>query len=104
MAAGERGNAVKAPSWKEIASKPMSGKPGEQFEYGAYHLNAFAFALERKLGGESFEAYLKRRILDPIGIEVEWRFKCNDGHPQVGGGAFVTLFLPSNLSSFDKGR
>ena len=87
---GERGNAVKAHSWREIASKPMTGKPGEQFEYGAYHLIAFAYALECKLGSETFEAYLKRRILDPIGIEVEWRFKCNDGHPQVGGGAFVT--------------
>ena len=87
---GERGNAVKAPSWKDIAAKPLTGKPGEQFEYGAYHLNTFAYALERKLGKETFEAYLKRRILDPIGIKVEWRFRCADGHPQVGGGAFVT--------------
>lgn len=87
---GERGKAVLAPTWKAIASKPMTGKPGAQFEYGAYHLNAFAHALERKLGGETFEAYLRRRILDPIGIKVEWRFKCEDGHPQVGGGAFMT--------------
>jgi len=87
---GERGNAVKAPAWKDIAGKPMTGKPGEQFEYGAYHLNTFAYALERKLGKETFEEYLKRRILDPIGIKVEWRFKCDDKHPQVGGGAFVT--------------
>ena len=87
---GERGNAVKAPAWKDIAGKPMSGKPGEQFEYGAYHLNTFAYALERKLGKETFEEYLKRRVLDPIGIKVEWRFKCDDKHPQVGGGAFVT--------------
>lgn len=90
LTAGERGNAIKAPAWKDIAGKPMTGKPGEQFEYGAYHLNTFAYALERKLGKESFEAYLKRRILAPIGIEVEWRFKCEDKHPQVGGGAFVT--------------
>ncbi len=87
---GEWGNAVKAPAWKEIAGKPLSGKPGAQFAYGAYHLNAFAYALERKLGTETFEAYLKRRILDPIGIRVEWRFRCADNHPQVGGGAFVT--------------
>jgi CubicO group peptidase (beta-lactamase class C family) len=87
---GERGTAVRAPAWKEIAGKPMSGRPGEQFEYGAYHLNTFAYALERKLGKETFEAYLKRRVLDPIGVKVEWRFKCEDGHPQVGGGAFVT--------------
>lgn len=90
LTAGERGMAVKAPAWKQIAAKPMAGKPGEQFEYGAYHLNTFAYALERKLGKETFEAYLKRRVLEPAGVKVEWRYKCDDGHPQVGGGAFVT--------------
>jgi CubicO group peptidase (beta-lactamase class C family) len=87
---GERGNAVHAPGWKEIAAKPMTGQPGAQFEYGAYHLNAFGYALENQLKGETFEAYLKRRILDPLGVKVDWRFKCDDGHPQVGGGAFMT--------------
>ena len=29
-------------------------------------------------------------MLSRIGIEIEWRVKCADGHPQVGGGAFVT--------------
>lgn len=90
LTAGERARAVKGPAWKEIAGKPMTGKPGEQFAYGAYHLNTFAYALELKLGNETFEAYLKRRILDPIGAKVEWRFRCDDGHPQVGGGAFMT--------------
>ena len=90
LTAGERGNAVKAPAWADIAAKPLTGKPGGQFDYGAYHLNAFAFALEQKLGQETFEAYLKRRVLEPIGVKVDWRFKCADGHPQVGGGAFMT--------------
>ena len=87
---GERGTAVRAPAWKEIAAKPMTSKPGQRFEYGAYHLNTFAYALERTLGKETFEAYLKRRVLDPIGVKVEWRFRCGGGHPQVGGGAFMT--------------
>lgn len=90
LTAGERGAAVTGPAWKDIISKPMVSGPGEKFEYGAYHLNAFAFALQRKLKEETFEAYLKRRILDPLGIEVEWRFRCADGQPQVGGGAFMT--------------
>lgn len=68
----------------------MTGKPGEQFQYGPYHLLAFAYALERKLGKESFEAYLQRRLLEPLDIKVEWRIRCADGHPQVGGGAFLT--------------
>src|SRR4051794_31542974 len=87
---GERGAAVRAPSWKAIVAKPMVGTPGGQFAYGAYHLNAFADALERKLEGETFEAYLKRRVLDPLGVKVDWRFRCDDGHPQVGGGGFMT--------------
>jgi len=56
LTAGERGKAVRAPTWKEIAAKPMSGQPGRQFEYGAYHLNTFALALEQKLGSETFDA------------------------------------------------
>jgi CubicO group peptidase (beta-lactamase class C family) len=87
---GERGNTVRPPAWEEIVEKPMTGNPGEKFEYGAYPFNAFALALERKLGKESFEAFLKRRIFDPIGIKVEWRLRCADDHPQVGAGAFVT--------------
>jgi CubicO group peptidase (beta-lactamase class C family) len=90
LTAGERGRAVRAPSWDSIAAKPMTSLPGEKFNYGAYHLNCFAFALERRLKHESFEAYLKRRVLDPLGVTLEWRFRCDDGHPQVGGGGFMT--------------
>ncbi len=90
LTSGERGRAVTAPSWRAIAAMPLTGKPGAQFDYGAYHLNAFAYALEQKLGTETFEAYLKRRVLDPAGVKVEWRFRCDDKHPQVGGGASMT--------------
>lgn len=90
LAASERGVATKAPPWKETAERAMTGTAGGQFNYGPHQLNAFAYALERKLGGESFEAYLKRRVLAPIGVEIDWRFRCEDGHPQVGGGAFAT--------------
>ncbi|HEX4143196.1 MAG TPA: serine hydrolase [Pirellulales bacterium] len=84
------GNAATAPAWKEQAAKPMAARPGERFEYGASHLNVFAYALERKLSPESFENYLQRRILDRIGVKVEWRLRCDDGQPWVGGGAFMT--------------
>ena len=100
LTAGERGNAIHAPTWAAIAAKPMTGSPGAQFEYGAYHVNTFAYALERKLSRETFEAYLQRRILAPLGVTVEWRFKCDDGHPQVGGGAFVTARDWAKLGEF----
>jgi CubicO group peptidase (beta-lactamase class C family) len=90
LTAGERGSAVRSPGWKEIVAKPLTGRPGAQFEYGAYHLCAFAEALQRKLQNETFEAYLDRRILQPLGIKLEWRGRCADGNPQVGGGGAMT--------------
>ena len=83
------GREAKSPSWKEMASKPMAAKAGERFQYGAYQHNTFAYALERKLGNEKFEDYLKRRILDPLGIQLDWRMWCEDGHPWVGGGGYM---------------
>lgn len=90
LTAGGRGLASAKAAWEEIIQRPLGSKPGNHFGYGAQHLNAFALALQRQLDNESFEAYLKRRILDPIGIELDWKVLCADGHPQVGGGAFTT--------------
>jgi CubicO group peptidase (beta-lactamase class C family) len=81
---------VKAPAWHEIIQKPMLADPGERFLYGGNQHNALAYALQQKLGGEKFEDYLNRRILDLIGVKLQWRFRCADGHPQVAGGAFMT--------------
>lgn len=90
LTAGERGAAVRSPGWKEIVGKPMSGKPGQQFEYGAYHLCAFCEALQRRLKKETFEEYLTRRVLNPLDITLEWRVRCADKNPQVGGGGAMT--------------
>jgi CubicO group peptidase (beta-lactamase class C family) len=90
LTAGERGSAIRSPGWKEIVAKPMTGKPGGQFEYGAYHLCAFAEALQRRLKNETFEKYLARRVLQPLGIKLAWQIRCADGNPQVGGGGAMT--------------
>jgi CubicO group peptidase (beta-lactamase class C family) len=97
---GERGSAIRSPGWKDIVAKPMTGKPGERFEYGAYHLCAFAEALQRRLTNETFEAYLSRRILRPLGITLEWRMPCADGNPQVGGGGAMTARDWARLGEF----
>ena len=80
---GERGTARSMKSWPDIVASPMEAAPGAHYVYGPYHVNAFGLALERKLKGETFEAYLKRRILDPLKIAVDWRMRCADGHPQL---------------------
>lgn len=89
LRASERVFSKIQPAWGDLADNPTTGLPGAQFNYGANQLNVFAFALERLLKTETFEDYLERRILDPLGISVEWRIRCSDGHPQVGGGAFM---------------
>jgi CubicO group peptidase (beta-lactamase class C family) len=68
----------------------MTGRPGLQFEYGPYQLLAFAEALQRQLKGETYEQYLERRVLNPLGIKLEWRMRCQDGNPQVAGGGAMT--------------
>ena len=72
--------------WKKKIAMPMAAKPGEHFEYGGYELGVFAYALEHKLAPESFSQYLKRRILDPIGIKIPARPRAADGSPTVGPG------------------
>jgi CubicO group peptidase (beta-lactamase class C family) len=80
------GDDGKKMAWKKKIAMPMAAKPGERFEYGGYELAVFAYALEHKLASESFSQYLKRRILDPIGIKVPARSRAADGSPTVGPG------------------
>jgi len=90
LTATERGSPIRLPGWKEIVAKPMTGHPGGQFQYGPYHLCAFAEALQRRLKDETFEKYLERRVLQPLGIQLQWWIRCADGNPQVGGGGAMT--------------
>lgn len=80
-------------TWKQNMQLPMVGEPGKQFAYGSSHFLAFGEAIQRytkKLYGETYEQYLKRRILDPIGVKVFWGSRCADGNPQLAGGAYMT--------------
>lgn len=90
---GEAGSATSMESWADILAEPTSYEPGQRFEYGPYHFNSFAAALHRKLlatSNETYETYLKRRILDPLDVRVQWIYRCADGNPQTAGGAAMT--------------
>lgn len=88
---GVAGTATNLASWDSIIASPMVYNPGERFNYGPYHFNAFGYAVERKLaGGETHEAYMKRKLFDPLGMSVDWNFKSGGTKPQLGGGAFST--------------
>jgi len=89
---GEIGTLGQSQPWKEILAVPMVKPPGTSFDYGPNHLCVFGEILQRKLrarNDESFEAYLNRRILRPIGARVVWR-QSSDGNPRLGGGAWMT--------------
>jgi CubicO group peptidase (beta-lactamase class C family) len=80
------GDDAKRMPWKKQLAMPMAAKPGEHFSYGGYQLGVFAYALEQKLASETYAQYIKRRILDPIGIQFDLRPRAADGRPQVGPG------------------
>lgn len=50
-----------------MAQMPLFFEPGTQFRYGICH--EMLAALIQKLSGESFGAYLKRHIFDPLGMD-----------------------------------
>jgi CubicO group peptidase (beta-lactamase class C family) len=83
-------NDFKNYTWKDLTERQLISKPGEKFRYGGVHLNVFAYALQLKLKNETFENYLKRRVLEPLNIKLKWHLRCKDGNPQVAGGAFMT--------------
>jgi CubicO group peptidase (beta-lactamase class C family) len=86
---GEAGN---VPPYADAAAMPMMAEPGEQFKYGAVAFQVFGEIMRRKLADRKENAvdYLKRRVLDPIGVKVgAWR-KGRDGNPTMPSGAQLT--------------
>jgi CubicO group peptidase (beta-lactamase class C family) len=67
-------------------------EPGSKFSYGPIPFQCFGELMRRKLEprGESVEAYLKRRILQPIGLEPNFWRKDSDGNIHLPSGAFLT--------------
>jgi CubicO group peptidase (beta-lactamase class C family) len=90
IAGGEVGD---VPSYKEaVRFAEAKFPPGEKFQYGPVPFQCFGELLRRKLEPrkETVEGYLKRRLLDPIGLKPSaWR-KDADGQPHLPSGAMLT--------------
>jgi len=90
IAGGEGGD---VPSYKEaVWLAEAKFPPGEKFQYGPVPFQCFGELLRRKLEPrkETVEGYLKRRLLDPIGLKSSiWR-KDTNGNPQLPSGAMLT--------------
>ncbi|MBY0311409.1 MAG: beta-lactamase family protein [Phycisphaerales bacterium] len=73
--------------------------PGERFEYGPSHFFAFGELLERKIEAkhaadksfrfDSFDAYMRGRVMEPLGIKYMIG-RDSVGHPNLPGGALLT--------------
>jgi CubicO group peptidase (beta-lactamase class C family) len=83
-----RGNLL---GYEESVGMAALAEPGSRFAYGGDPFQLFGAILTRKLKGrEDPVAYLKRRVLDPAGIEFgTWR-RGRDDMPTLGSGARLT--------------
>jgi len=73
---------------------PVTGKPGETFDYGPNSFQVFGLLMSRKLkaAGSSEDplAYLERRIFTPIGLRYgSWK-RTDAGDPHLPSGAALT--------------
>lgn len=72
----DAGQITVVPAYADAINSPATHDPGTHFEYGPVPFQIFGEIMTRKLRkqSETVKSYLKRRILDPIGMEVYyWR-------------------------------
>ena len=89
----EGGDNGTVPSYKRAVSmSKATAEPGTKFSYGPIPFQCFGELMRRKLEPkhESVETYLKRRVLDPIGMKVGFWRKDADGNINLPAGAFLT--------------
>ncbi len=87
---GGLGSAV--PTYDRALAAPIKDEPGERFTYGGIPLQVFGAVLARKLAARGLtpHAYLRERLLDPIGLQIgAWR-TLKDGTQPLPTGAFLT--------------
>ena len=88
------GRVGQVPSYADAITVSMTAEPGRQFSYGPVPFQIFGEIMQRKLAAAGLDddpkAYLKRRVLDPIGVQVaRWR-QDDDGNPRLPSGAILT--------------
>jgi CubicO group peptidase (beta-lactamase class C family) len=83
------------PTYADAVAMPLNADPGEKFQYGPGPYQVFGEIMRRKLtaAGQPGDPYLylKRRILDPIGlVPGNWR-KLPNGDTLLPQGAVLTV-------------
>jgi CubicO group peptidase (beta-lactamase class C family) len=86
------GNLGQVPTYAKAIQAPLTTLPGKMFQYGPVPLQIFGELMRRKLlpRKENPLAYLKRKIFDPIDLNVgDWQLDA-DGNPNLPSGAALT--------------
>lgn len=86
------GTIGRPPEYADAIKAESDFEPGTKFQYGPTPFQIFGEVMHRKLlpRKESPLDYLKRRILDPIGLKISFWQRGSDGNPQLPSGAFLT--------------
>lgn len=76
----------------ESVALALVHQPGTKYAYGQAPFQIFAELMRRKLKGESYEAYLNRRVLGPLGVKLEFKSLTmfGDSGPDWGGGGVMS--------------
>ena len=88
---GFGGLGASVPPYEKALAVELKNEPGSVFTYGGIPLQVFGAVLARKLEKrrQTPHAYLRERILDPLGLRIgSWR-KLKDGSEPLPTGAFV---------------
>lgn len=87
----DAGQIGRVPEYSDAINFSVKNQAGTKFEYGPVPYQIFGEVMKRKLAPkkETVMDYLKRRILNPIGLKVAfWRM--SDGNPLLPQGANLT--------------
>jgi CubicO group peptidase (beta-lactamase class C family) len=86
---GGLGSAV--PTYERALDSAIKNEPGTTFTYGGIPLQVFGAVLAQKLAARTLtpQAYLRERLLDPIGLRIGWWRSLKDGTEPLPTGAFL---------------
>ncbi|MCA0377480.1 MAG: beta-lactamase family protein [Gemmatimonadetes bacterium] len=85
--------------WSDAIAAGTYAEPGTAFRYGPYPFIVGGAVIEQ-VTGTSFATFLEQRLLQPLGVQVEWAMRCADGKPQLAGGARMTARDWATLGEF----
>ena len=88
----DAGSIGRAPDYADAINFRVEAPAGTRFEYGPVPFQIFGEVMRRKLAPRktTVSDYLKKRILEPIGLKVAFWRNGRDGNPLLPQGASLT--------------